>query len=475
MRRNRPTKILATLGPASDDKETIRALVQAGADLFRLNFSHGRHEDHASRHRIIRALEEELNTPIGILVDLQGPKIRIGTFANGAVMLKRGQTFILDRDPAPGDETRVCLPHPEVFEAVEPGHRLLLDDGKVRLIVRRASPEQLVTEAETDGRLSDRKGVNLPGTLLNLSALSAKDRRDLAFALDLGVDWVALSFVQRPEDMAEARRLVGGRAALMAKIEKPSAVTQIDSILELSDAIMIARGDLGVELPIEEVPAIQKRLINTARLAGKPVVVATQMLESMITSPFPTRAEVSDVATAVYDGADAIMLSAESAAGAYPVEAVSMMDRIAVQSFRDPKFATFMDAGATPLEATSADAITAAARQVAETISANVIATYSTSGSTTMRASRERPNTPILGLSPNRDTARRLTLAWGVHCALTDDPQNFGEMVARACHTARELGYAAPGDKIVITAGVPFGTPGATNILRIAWIRPPGE
>ena len=470
MRRQRNTKILATLGPASDTPEIIGELFRAGADVFRLNFSHGSHADHKARFDAIRALEADAGRPIGILADLQGPKIRLGKMMGGGVDLKEGKKFRLDLDAAPGTAKRAPLPHGEVFEAIEKDDELLIDDGRVRLKVVKAGPDFAETKVLVGGKVSDRKGVNLPQTIVPLSALTEKDHRDLSFALDLGVDWIALSFVQRPEDVADAKRLIAGRAAVMSKIEKPAAMHQIETIVELSDAVMVARGDLGVELPVEDVPGLQKRLVRLSRNAGKPVVVATQMLESMVTLPVPTRAEVSDVATAVYDGADAVMLSAETAAGANPVEAVATMNRVAEKVETDPLYGSIMDAVHFEPEATAADAITAAARQVAETISAKAIVTYTTSGSTALRASRERPGAPILVLTPNQNTARRLALAWGLHCVQTDDAIDFTDMVDKACHFARTETFAEPGERLVITAGVPFGTPGSTNTLRISWV-----
>ncbi|MFP6698240.1 MAG: pyruvate kinase [Alphaproteobacteria bacterium] len=470
MQRNRSTKIIATLGPASSDPKMIAALHVAGVDLFRLNFSHGEHGDHQSRLSAIREVEQMAGTPIGVIADLQGPKIRIGTITGGAVELLPGASFRLDLTDRPGDRNRAPLPHPEVFAALESGMDLLIDDGKIRLTVLEAGADFAGCEVVTGGRLSDRKGVNLPQALLPMGAMTTKDQADLRFALDAGVDWVALSFVQRPEDIAETRRLIAGRAAIMAKIEKPAAMQQIDEIIELSDAIMVARGDLGVELPVEEVPALQKDLVRRARRAGKPVVVATQMLESMIAAPVPTRAEVSDVATAVYDGADAVMLSGETAAGAHPLAAVEVMDRVATKVEGDPGYRNIMDSEHADPEATSADAITAAARQVAGTISASAIVTYTTSGSTALRAARERPPVPILVLTPSLVTARRLAVAWGLSCVHSADASGFTDMVDRACQAAADRGIALSGDRLVITAGVPFGTPGATNSLRIAWV-----
>ncbi len=470
MRRQRKTKILATLGPASSTPEMVEKLHMCGVDIFRLNFSHGDHADHQKRYDIIRKLEEKQGRPIAILADLQGPKIRIGTFKEGKVLLENSAKFKLDLNEKPGDQTRVSLPHPQVMESLEVGTDLLLDDGKLRLRVTKANAKSAECEVMVGGKLSDRKGVNIPNAIVRMSALTDKDRRDLDFALELGVDWVALSFVQRPEDVAEIKKIVSGRAGVMAKIEKPAAVEQLDGIIELSDAIMVARGDLGVEIPLQKVPSIQKNIISSARAAGKPVVVATQMLESMITAPVPTRAEVTDVANAIYDGADAVMLSAESAAGDYPVEAVTTMSNIAEETEKDVFYQTKMDNQHGILEATTADAISAAASQVARTINATCIVTYTTSGSTALRAARERGTTPIIALTPSLTTARRLALVWGLHCVHTKDASNFAEMVEKACNTCFREGFAKPGERIVIMAGVPFGTPGSTNILRIAWV-----
>ena len=456
------TKIVATLGPASSDPATIRRLFEAGADVFRLNFSHGSHDDHRARHAALREAEREIGHPIGILMDLQGPKLRVGTFEGGRATLATGDSFRLDLDVAPGSGRRACLPHPEIFAALQQGADLLVDDGKLRLRVGRHGADFAECEVVTGGTISDRKGVNVPGVVLPISPLTEKDRRDLAFGLELGVDWVALSFVQRPDDIAEARRLVQGRAGVLAKLEKPSAIERLEEIVDLCDAAMVARGDLGVEMPPETVPGTQKRIVRLCRRAGKPVIVATQMLETMVSSPTPTRAEASDVATAVYDGADAVMLSAETASGKYPVEAVTIMEKIIESVEHDPLYRPIMDAVHAEPEHTAADAITAAARQVAHTVRASAIVTYTTSGSTTLRASRERPDVPILCLTEKLDTARRLTLAWGVHPVVTADVRSFEEMVDKACRFAKAGGLAQAGGRVVITAGVPFGTPGAT-------------
>ena len=467
MRRRRNAKIIATLGPATRTPRQIETLYRRGADVFRLNFSHGSHDDMKALIGIIRKIERKHGRPIAILTDLQGPKLRIGTFDGGEVTLKNRDKFRLDMSKAVGDSSRVCLPHKEVFAAIEPKHDILLDDGRVRLRVEKKGRDYAETRVVTGGVLSDHKGVNVPETVLPVKALTAKDRRDLRFALDNGADWVGLSFIQRAQDVAEVRNIVKGRAGIMAKLEKPSAIGELDEIIALSDAVMVARGDLGVEMPPEDVPTVQKQIIRHCREAGRPVVVATQMLESMIRSPAPTRAEASDVATAIYDGADAVMLSAETAIGAHGLAAVTMMERIIRRVERDPHLRHITEASRVEAMSNDADAITAAARTVAHTISAAAIVTYTTSGSTTLRASRQRPDVPVICLTGNRDTARRLALAWGVHAVVTGDVRSFNEMVRRAARLARREGFARKGQKVVVTAGVPFGTPGATNVLRI--------
>jgi pyruvate kinase len=471
LRRRRRTKVVATLGPASSTPEMIERLYRAGADVFRLNFSHGSHADHAERIAIIRALEGKVGRPIGILADVQGPKLRVGRFGGGRVQLQTGQPFRLDLSPTPGDVQRTQLPHPEIIAAARIGTSLLLDDGKLRLRVDRVREDHLETEIVVGGPLSDRKGVNVPDVALPIPALTAKDREDLAFVLEHGIEYVGLSFVQRPEDVAEARELTAGRAWLMVKMEKPQAVENLDAILALTDCVMVARGDLGVELPPEEVPLVQKRIVRAARAAGKPVVVATQMLESMIAAPAPTRAEASDVATAVFDGADAVMLSAETAAGGYPWEAVNMMDRILARVEQDNGWRALTDAARPEPEPTSAGAIAAAARQVAHTIGAEAIATFTSTGSTTLRMARERPDCPILGLTGSEASARRLAVVWGVHPVVSQEPNSMTDMVTRALRTAQTEGFAKPGDEVVVTAGVPFGVPGTTNALRVAAVR----
>lgn len=465
--RRRKVKILATLGPASNSAAMIRALYIAGADAFRINMSHGAPADHAALIGHIRALEKDIGRPLTILADLQGPKLRIGRFADGKVDLRHGAKFSLDQNAKPGDANRVQLPHKELFAAAKPGARLLLDDGKIVLRVTHVDAARIDTNVEVGGSLANNKGVNVPDVLVPLPALTAKDRSDLAFALEYGVDWIALSFVQRPEDVAEARALIGGRAALLAKIEKPQALDRLAEILEMADAVMVARGDLGVELPPERVPPAQKRIVAMARAAGKPVVVATQMLESMIVSPSPTRAEVSDVATAIYDGADAVMLSAESAAGAYPIEAVTMMDKVATEVEDDPQYYARVHFTETATDATTADAFSAAAAQITRTIGARAVACFTISGSTARRAARERMLVPTLCLTPKRATARRMGLVWGVHAVETRDVKDFEEMVEKSKRMALRTQLANGGDVLVLIAGVPFSTPGTTNVIHV--------
>jgi pyruvate kinase len=470
MRRTRKTKILATLGPASSTPEKIKALFEAGADVFRINMSHTSHAALADVHAQVRALESEIGRPVGILVDLQGPKIRLGNLPGGEVALGTGTRVTLLRKVDANEPDTLPIPHAEVFAAMRPNETLLVDDGRLRLRVLTVAADSATAIVEQGGVFKDRKGVNLPDTVLPIPAMTPKDRTDLDAALNLGVDWIALSFVQRPEDVAELRKAVQGRAGILTKIEKPKALERLDEILEFSDALMVARGDLGVELPLEAVPGKQKQITRAARKAGKPVVVATQMLESMIAAPQPTRAEVSDVATAVFEGADAVMLSAETASGAYPVEAVTMMDKIASQVETDPLYQQILDAQRSPPEETTADAIMAAVHEVTHTIHARAIVTWTKTGSTALRAARERPEAPIIVLSPTASTVRRLALAWGLHCVLTEDAHDLDDMVDRAARFAFSEGFAKHGDRIVITAGVPLGTPGATNLLRVAFV-----
>ncbi|WP_158966102.1 pyruvate kinase [Chachezhania sediminis] len=468
MRRNRNVKIVATLGPSSETYDMVRALHVAGADVFRLNMSHGSHDEIREKHRIIREVERDLERPIAILADLQGPKLRVGVFANGAEELEIDAHFRFDLDEAPGDATRVCLPHPEIFAALKPGATLLVNDGKIRVKVDKCGADFADCKVIAGGTISNRKGVNVPDVVLPLAALSEKDRADLEFVCRLGVDWLALSFVQRPEDVIEARELADGRAAILSKIEKPAAVEHFAEILEVSDGIMVARGDLGVELPVQAVPPIQKRLVRLCRAAAKPVIVATQMLESMIESPMPTRAEVSDVATAIYEGTDAIMLSAESAAGKYPVDAVKTMDKVATEVEADPNYRQIIRASRGERQGGVADAIVAAAREIAETTDIKAICCFTQTGTTALMTARERPGVPILAMTNLRSTARQLALSWGCYCVMTAELSRFKQAVVNAVRAARAGGFAGPEDQIVVTAGVPFNMSGTTNILRVA-------
>jgi pyruvate kinase len=451
----------------------IEKLFLAGVDVFRINMSHSDHPNLKSHYDIIRRIEKKHSRPIGILVDLQGPKLRIDTFATDDVTIKAGDSFNLDMDETPGDETRVHLPHPEIFAAVKPGEHLLLNDGRIRLEVTAANAQTIETRVIFGGVLSARKGVNLPDTIIPLTPLTEKDLADLDYALTLDIDWIALSFVQQPSDITEARAIIGGKAGIMVKVEKPSALNFLEEIVEQTDAIMVARGDLGVELPLESVPGWQKRMVRACRRAGKPVVVATQMLESMIEEPVPTRAEVSDVATALFEGADAIMLSAESAAGKWPEKAVETMDRIARSIERDPLYAGIIGNARTEPQPTSADAIANAARSVADTLNASAIVCYTGSGSTGLRVARERPQMPVIALTPIISTGRRLAVVWGLHCVHTEDAKDLDDMVLRAAHIAYNEKCAKIGDHIVITAGVPLRTPGKTNMLRVARVTAP--
>jgi pyruvate kinase len=465
--RARRARIVATLGPASRAPERVIALARAGADVFRLNFSHGTHDDHAAALEAVRAAEAEVARPLAVLADLQGPKFRIGDFAGGQADIKPGQRFRLDLSNAPGDAQRVMLPHPDLLAALRPDATLLLDDGRIRLKVVACGADFADTQVIAGDHLSNHKGVSLPGVVIPLSPLTAKDRDDLAFALRIGVDWVALSFVQRAADMAELRRLVGGRAAVLAKIEKPAALHDLGAVLDQCDGVMVARGDLGVELEPEEVPVAQKVIIRAARHRGLPVIVATQMLDSMVSAPTPTRAEASDVANAVYEGADALMLSAESAAGAYPVEAVAMMNRIIERVERDPSWPELMGAEHGGLQDEDADALVAAASRAAESGSMACLVAFTTTGVTAQRLARERPLQPVLALTPDIRVARKLGLVWGLEPRLADQPRGLDHLTRGAALMVADLGLSPPNGRILILAGTPFGTPGAANLLRL--------
>lgn len=476
MRRNRRVKLVATIGPASESPKMLERLFEAGVDVFRINMSHSSHELAAELHDRVRAISERRQFPIGILGDLQGPKFRLGAFEKERATVAAGSEFVFDRDEAAGNESRVFLPHPQIFEAVKPGHTLLLDDGKLRMRVKQAGDDRILAEVEVGGPLASRKGISLPDTLLPISPLTEKDHKDLAFLLGLGADWIALSFVQRGQDVLEAREVVGERAAIMVKVEKPQAIEDLNGIIAAADGFMVARGDLGVEMPIEKVPGLQKKITRKARAAGKPVIVATQMLESMITSPVPTRAEVSDVATAVFEGADAVMLSAESAVGKYPVEAIEMMDRIAIEVENDKGYEAILYAWQTEPQPTPADAIAAAAHAIADTVQLAAIVCYTATGSTALRVARERPGLPVMALTPIASTANRLAVVWGLHSVILEkDPVSVTDMVKQACRIAYDQGFVMPGEGILVTGGVPLGQSGTTNMIRIAFINDKGE
>lgn len=471
MRRRRNAKIIATLGPSSNSLEKIGELFDAGIDVFRLNFSHGTHEDHARTSGYIREVEKARSRPISILADLQGPKLRVGHFKNKEAELVTGQQFTLDMEDKEGDATRATLPHPEIFAALEVGSQLLVNDGKIRLRVLEFDNAHALTEVMVGGTISNNKGVNVPDVILPISPLTEKDRIDLAFALDLEVDWIAMSFVQRAEDITELRELVGQRASIMAKLEKPSAITHLNDIVQLSDAVMVARGDLGVEMPQEKVPVIQRQIVRAARREGKPVVIATQMLESMITSPVPTRAESSDVATAIYDGSDAVMLSAETAAGEFPVEAVNAMNRIIIEVERDVYYRKALDASLPDPGDTVADAISSSLHHMSNVLSLAATFTYTDSGFSSFRAARERPEAPVIGCTPHQKTARKLALVWGVHAVLSSEMTTVDEMVSNAINITLQEGFGEMGEIIAITAGMPFGRTGTTNMLRLTRLK----
>lgn len=467
MRRHRHAKIVATVGPASNTPDKLKALFLAGVDTFRLNFSHGTHEDHEKVFHAIRALEKEMDRPIGILQDLQGPKIRIGTLKDGMLTLVAGDAIRFVKDGVEGDARSIPLKHPEIFDAVVPGQELLIDDGRVRVTLTGIGDDYIDARVAVGGVISNRKGVNLPGTLLNLSPLTDKDRVDLAFGLELGVDWVALSFVQKPSDIIEARGLVQNRAGIIAKIERPQALEVIDDIVRLADGVMVARGDMGVELPPEDVPGRQKELVRLCRLAVKPVIVATQMLDSMVNAPTPTRAEASDVATAIYDGADAVMLSAESASGRYPLEAVEMMSRIIAKTEKHKLYRSIIEALEPDVDATPSHAVAGAAADVADVLKASAIVAFTSRGTTAFRIARRRPEVPIVAVTPYEHVARQLCLLWGAHPVTAADIVSYEDMVAHAKHVAGTQGYAQPTDLLVAVAGVPFGQSGSTNNIRV--------
>lgn len=466
--RNRFAKILATLGPASRSPDTLRLLHDVGVDAFRLNFSHGSHDDHAASVKAIRAIEKETGTPICIVADMQGPKLRCGTFESGSIELRYGETVEIREGTEDGSDGKIVMPHPELMAAMREGTILKFDDGKLMVTVLSNDGKIAKARVDVPGVLSERKGINVVNVVLPLSAMTEKDRVDMAFALTQNVDYIALSFVQTAQDVRDARKVIGDKAGIIVKIEKPSAVEDLDSILSMADAAMVARGDLGVELPLEEVPVVQRLIIRKCRALGKPVIVATHMLESMIDAPTPTRAEASDVATAIYQGADAVMLSAETAVGRHPATAVAIMDRIIGAAERDPLFWEYFKTIKLPYEATAEDAISGAVQGIATKLNAKAVLGYTLTGSTVQRISRERPPCRIVGLTPNMRTASRLALSWGVVPIVTKDPADFDDMMGRVSGLAKQKLGLKTGDTVMISAGVPFGRPGTTNTLNIS-------
>lgn len=471
MRRQRNAKIIATLGPASSSPEMIEALFEAGVDVFRLNLSHGTHEEHLRSIQIIRSIETRHQRPIGILLDLQGPKFRVGALDEEKIYLEEGKTYAFDLNPQAGTQDRIPFPHPEVYAALKPGMQLLLDDGRLVLEVVHVTAHCIEAIVEIGGVLLSHKGVNIPEISLPVSSLTEKDLKDLSFGLENGVDWIALSFVQRLEDIIEARTLIQKQAKIITKIEKPQALELLEEIITISDGIMIARGDLGVELSLEEIPCIQKRIINACRKVGKPVVVATQMLDSMVHNPAPTRAEASDVATAVYEGADAVMLSTESALGAYPIESTLMMNKIIQRVEGDPLY--HQNKTKTFPAPVIADAIMSAVRQITNVIPISAIVAFTDSGLTALMAARERPKSSILTLTTSLTTARHLSLVWGIYAVIAEPLTNTEQMVRDGTMAAISHNFACYGDTIIITAGVPFGVPGTTNMIRVSRVEPP--
>jgi len=467
MMRRRFSKILATLGPASRDANTLRLLHEAGVDAFRLNFSHGSHEDHARSVKTIRAVEAAVGQPITIVADMQGPKIRVGEVGDGIDLKWGGEVMLTLGETA--KDGNIPVPHPEIFNVSEPGHRLKFDDGKLQVTVLSVTKETITARVDVPGLLKSRKGLNVIDAQLPVSAMTPKDEVDMRFALDQGVDYIALSFVQNAEDVRAAKAVTQGRAGIIVKLEKPSALTELNAILMETDAAMVARGDLGVELPLEDVPVAQRRIIRECRKLGKPVIVATHMLESMIDAPTPTRAEASDVASAIYQGADVVMLSAETAVGRHPATAVAVMDRILQAAENDPEYWAGLAARPLPHSATAEDAISESARSTVQLLGCKAVFGFTSSGSTVLRLARERPHARIVGLTPSQHTARRLALVWGVHPLQAEDLKRFEDMARIVGTCAKDVGLTS-GDSYVITAGVPFGVTGTTNTLRIGTI-----
>lgn len=466
MLRKRRTKILATVGPASASPHMLKKLFKAGVDTFRLSFSHGKKSDHAEVIKRIRALELETGIPIGILQDLQGPKIRLGDLNNGEIEINPGDVLSFSPVKSCGNDDLIPLPHPEIFLALKEGDRIFIDDGRISMRAIKINSSILQAEVIEGKLLKSRKGVNLPDCVLDLPVLTEKDHSDLKFGLENDVDWVALSFVQRASDMMEISKIVAGRAGIVAKIEKPTALDDIVGIVEHSDAIMIARGDLGVEILPESVPAYQKEIIALCRSEAKPVIVATQMLESMTDVPAPTRAEASDVATAVYDGADAVMLSAESATGKFPVEAVTVMDRIIHSTEHHEYYERQINVSKREPKS-SADVIADTGASLACLLQSRCIVAYSRSGVTARRVSARRPALQLFVLTKEAKVSRQMALIWGARSVLEKNVGDYETMVSTARDNSMRLMDVKSGN-IVVLAGVPFGKSGNTNNIRVA-------
>lgn len=484
------TKIVATIGPASRDAETLRAMIRAGMDVARINFSHGDHPTHGKTIDTVRRIAAEEETVVAILCDIQGPKIRIGRLENEAMHLAAGDPLTLTLDELAGKDGIVSLPHPEFLQDIQSGTTLLLDDGNLQLRVKEARPRDLLCEVVIGGALKSRKGVSAPNARLTLSAITPKDVRDVEFALAKNCDYLAMSFVRSADDIHEMQALMtqfGRHAAIIAKIEMGEALENIEAIIKVCDGIMVARGDLGIETPAERVPFHQKRIIRLCNRAAKPVITATQMLESMTGNPRPTRAEASDVYNAIIDGTDAIMLSAESASGGYPVRAVEVMTKIALIAeqhirddgaplrFKPATAAAQPGAGRKDTSDAISDAISKATFDISEIIHPTAIVTTSMSGHTTRRVAKERPKTPILCMTPNPKTQRRMALVWGVIPLQVAEFSTIDEMISIIIRAAHDRRLVKRGDRLVIIAGVPFGIDGQTNLIKIHTVGAEGE
>ncbi len=467
MKTKKSCKIVATLGPASDTPGKIRSLAETGVDAFRLNFSHGNHDDHLKSLQNVRAAETATGKSLPAIADMQGPKIRVGVVNNNQQMLRYNEKVTLVCTDTAAEDGVLPIPHQELFDALKPGDIMMLDDGLVRLTLTESDGKSATARVDVPGKLTNKKGINIPGRRLPIAALTEKDHIDLAFALENDVDYIALSFVQTAEDVAAARKIIGSKAGIISKIEKPSALEELEGIVAMSDAVMVARGDLGVELPLEQVPIAQRRIIRHGRRAGKPVIVATQMLQSMVDSPTPTRAEASDTASAVYLGADAVMLSAESAVGLHPEATVAIMARIIEAVENDEFYWDEIYKGLGNAEANGPGAIAASARHTVDLLGCKAVLASTKTGGTAFAVSRERPRASILGITPDPAAARRISLAWGVEAVVKPDYATFEELTAHAREIATDHTDAKPGDTILLTAGIPMGLEGGTNLMKV--------